>query len=32
VAPEDGEYLSAQVKKIYATPKSIVDNVAELIK
>jgi tripartite-type tricarboxylate transporter receptor subunit TctC len=32
VAPEDGEYLSAMIKKIYATPKPIVDRVSELIK
>jgi len=32
VAPMDGEQLSALVKKIYATPKPIVDKVSELIK
>jgi hypothetical protein len=32
VAPEDGEHLAALVRKIYATPKSIVDKVGELIK
>ena len=32
VAPEDGEHLAALVKKIYATPKPIVDKIAELIK
>lgn len=32
VAPEDGEYLSALIKKIYATPKPIVDKMGELIK
>jgi tripartite-type tricarboxylate transporter receptor subunit TctC len=32
VVPEDGEYLTALVKKIYSTPKPIVDKIAELIK
>jgi hypothetical protein len=32
VAPEDGEHLAALVKRIYATPKAIVDKIAELIK
>ena len=32
VAPMDGEQLAALVKKIYATPKPIVDKVTELIK
>jgi tripartite-type tricarboxylate transporter receptor subunit TctC len=32
VAPEDGEHLTAYVKKIYATPKPIVDKIVELIK
>lgn len=32
VEPEDGERLEALVKKIYATPKPIVDKVGELIK
>ena len=32
VAPEDGDQLAALVKKIYATPKPIVDKIAELIK
>jgi tripartite-type tricarboxylate transporter receptor subunit TctC len=32
VAPEDGEHLAALVKKIYATPKPIVDKIGELIK
>jgi tripartite-type tricarboxylate transporter receptor subunit TctC len=32
VAPVDGEQLAALVKKIYATPKPIVDKIAELIK
>jgi len=32
VAPEDGEQLGALVKRIYATPKPIVDQVTELIK
>jgi tripartite-type tricarboxylate transporter receptor subunit TctC len=31
-APEDGEHLAAYVKKIYATPKAIVDKIGELIK
>ena len=30
--PEDGDHLAALVKKIYATPKPIVDRVAGLIK
>jgi tripartite-type tricarboxylate transporter receptor subunit TctC len=30
--PEDGEHLAALIKKIYATPKPIVDRIAELIK
>jgi len=32
VVPKDGEHLAGLVKKIYATPKSIVDKVGELIK
>jgi hypothetical protein len=32
VAPVDGEHLAAFVKRIYATPKPIVDKVIELIK
>lgn len=32
VEPEDGEYLSAHIKKIYDTPNTIVNRVAELIK
>jgi hypothetical protein len=32
VDPKDGEQLAARIKKIYATPKSIVDKIAELIK
>jgi tripartite-type tricarboxylate transporter receptor subunit TctC len=32
VTPEDGEHISALVKKIYATPKPIVDKIGELIK
>jgi tripartite-type tricarboxylate transporter receptor subunit TctC len=32
VEPEDGEHLEALIKKIYATPKSVVDRVGELIK
>lgn len=31
-APEDGAQLEAYVKRIYATPKAIVDKVGELIK
>jgi hypothetical protein len=30
--PEDGEHLAALVKKIYATPKQVVDKVGSLIK
>jgi hypothetical protein len=30
--PVDGEHLAALVKKMYATPKPIVDKIAELIK
>jgi tripartite-type tricarboxylate transporter receptor subunit TctC len=32
LAPESGENLEALVKKIYATPKPIVDKIGELIK
>ena len=32
VAPADGEQLTALIRKVYATPKTIVDKVAELIK
>jgi tripartite-type tricarboxylate transporter receptor subunit TctC len=32
VDPEDGEHLAALIKKIYATPKPIVEKIAELIK
>jgi tripartite-type tricarboxylate transporter receptor subunit TctC len=32
IAPQDGEQLAAYVKKIYATPKPIVDKIGELIK
>ena len=32
VTPEDGEHVAALVKKIYATPKPIVDKIGELIK
>jgi tripartite-type tricarboxylate transporter receptor subunit TctC len=32
VDPETGEHLAALIKKIYATPKPIVDKVGELIK
>jgi tripartite-type tricarboxylate transporter receptor subunit TctC len=30
--PEDGEHLTALIRKIYATPKPIVDKIGELIK
>ncbi|MEA2937703.1 MAG: hypothetical protein QOC56_1207, partial [Alphaproteobacteria bacterium] len=32
VKPEDGENLAALIRKIYATPRPIVDKVTELIK
>ncbi len=32
VEPEDGEHLEALIKKIYATPKPVVDRIGELIK
>jgi len=32
VEPRDGAYLTALIQRIYATPKPIVDRVAELIK
>jgi hypothetical protein len=32
VEPQDGAYLAALIKQVYATPKPIVDKVAELIK
>ncbi|MEA2987978.1 MAG: hypothetical protein QOG83_689 [Alphaproteobacteria bacterium] len=32
VEPEDGEHLEAFIKKIYATPKAVVDKVGALIK
>jgi tripartite-type tricarboxylate transporter receptor subunit TctC len=32
VEPEDGEHLAALIKKVYATPKPIVDKIGELIK
>lgn len=32
VEPEDGAHLEALIKKIYATPKSVVDRIGELIK
>jgi tripartite-type tricarboxylate transporter receptor subunit TctC len=32
IEPEDGAYLAALVRKIYATPKAIVDSIAELTK
>ena len=32
VEPEDGEHLAELIKKIYATPKPIIDKVSELIK
>ena len=30
--PQDGAQLAALIKKIYATPKLIVDRIADLIK
>ena len=30
--PEDGEHLGALIKKIYATPKAVVDKISELVK
>jgi tripartite-type tricarboxylate transporter receptor subunit TctC len=32
VEPEDGEHLAALIRKIYATPKPIVERIGELIK
>jgi tripartite-type tricarboxylate transporter receptor subunit TctC len=32
VAPKDGEYLAALIKRIYATSRPVVDRVADLIK
>jgi len=32
VEPEDGEHLEALIRKVYATPKAIVERVGELIK
>jgi tripartite-type tricarboxylate transporter receptor subunit TctC len=32
VAPKNGEYLASLIKRIYATPKAIVDRIADLIK
>jgi tripartite-type tricarboxylate transporter receptor subunit TctC len=32
VEPEDGIHLEALIKKVYATPKSVVDRIGELIK
>jgi tripartite-type tricarboxylate transporter receptor subunit TctC len=32
VEPEDGEHLEALIRKVYATPKSVVDRIGELIK
>jgi tripartite-type tricarboxylate transporter receptor subunit TctC len=32
VEPEDGEHLAALIKKVYATPKPIVEKIGELIK
>jgi tripartite-type tricarboxylate transporter receptor subunit TctC len=32
LAPEDGEHLAALVKRIYATPKPLVDRIGSLIK
>jgi hypothetical protein len=30
--PEDGQHLAALIDKIYATPKSIIERVSNLIK
>ena len=30
--PEDGEHLAALIRRIYATPKPIVDRIGSLIK
>jgi tripartite-type tricarboxylate transporter receptor subunit TctC len=30
--PEDGEHLAALIRKIYATPKPIIDRIGNLIK
>jgi tripartite-type tricarboxylate transporter receptor subunit TctC len=32
VEPEDGEHLEALIRKVYATPKAVVDKIGELIK
>ena len=32
VDPKDGAYLAALIKRIYATPKPIVERVTELMK
>jgi tripartite-type tricarboxylate transporter receptor subunit TctC len=32
VDPQDGEHLAALIKKIYATPKPVVEKVSELVK
>ena len=32
VEPEDGEHLAALIKKIYSTPKPIVEKITELVK
>jgi hypothetical protein len=32
VEPEDGEHLEALIRKVYATPKAVVDRIGELIK
>jgi tripartite-type tricarboxylate transporter receptor subunit TctC len=32
IAPENGEYLAALIKKVYATPKPVVEKIGELIK
>jgi tripartite-type tricarboxylate transporter receptor subunit TctC len=32
VEPENGEHLEALIKKVYTTPKSVVDRIGELIK
>jgi hypothetical protein len=32
VEPEDGAHLEALIRKIYATPKPVVDKIGDLIK
>jgi tripartite-type tricarboxylate transporter receptor subunit TctC len=32
VDPEDGEHLEALIRNVYATPKSVVDRIGDLIK